>query len=1007
MSYRNRKFWETVMNNIDSELADHAAERMTRVGGVKTEDIPEEGGEAVEIKPTGKGKSRLPVYLAIGAAAAAVAVTVGLTIKERTPVPISDNSASSESGDTVEIEWTTDLALFEEYFMARWENPDYEYKGENTDPPFLELDYGGDFGNICLGEQARFHETDKGCYMLTGGDNPQLYFVNKDKTELIDQTEDSDGVRYVRAGEAELPLTLGSLGILKISEQTGIPLESLSGCEFTDSAGRTWLRNGNAPTDGGNILVWSAENSFVASMPFHTEDENGNVSETGYFKVTFTQSGDEWAIWHAYEYDIRFNNRKAFDVIPEDVYFDSAIFEQVFAGEWRGRVSNSDVTTETVLNLDYHSDLTQSYAPFERYDRCYQGKDGWFMEGFSGGAGQLLFVPNDDPETMYYYMDIDSTTALAEPDVVYRRTAYPSCSDLALYGKLNALGAKQLNLYLEQNEEGFAQALEQAATFEDEEGEWTYADIATSSRIAPRNIFLLELSEERIQLGVPFVAAGERYDEFGMQFSKFQVLVFEKQNGEWRFTERKSDIRVDNTAITIPEDEPVLYFSPYTEGWVTAEEIESEIEWLESTFLTENQLDNMEYTDINGKVWIRGGNGAPYPIYRICDITDSRIVVSAPFGYDDGSLGAIFRVVFEPDESGSWKMTGVEYCDLSALSGYVPTVQEPLDYQFNDEIFKARFGGRWYTDSYDENDPYPFMMNFDCITEDCGINMAYRFGNFFEDENGWYFGTQTGYAGASLVEGSGLVFFIPRSDPEVMYAYSDWNPEKEYTDYDKVYLHESLPDSADFNLVNPRDGIQHAVYGSSYVNSFGELLLEREIRNRPYITDGFFQAAKITVDGEGWTRDSDYYAEVYRLDDYAFDMTSLYSHATENGETEYKSFRVRYTNKLYSETLEIVNNAVEKKYDENGDPVYVNVDFFDEWKSESDTLVIEYGADFDVVSTFLVDNGYCMYIFDERMNTDGVLYYIQSDDPDTMYAWYNCRGTTPRLCEFDEVFHRQ
>lgn len=1002
MSYRKRKFWETVMNNIDSDLADRAAERMTRVGGVKTEDIPEEGGAAVEIKPTGKSKSRLPVYLAIGAAAAAVAVMVGLTIKQRSPLPISDNSASSESGDTVDIEWTTDLALFEEYFMARWENPDYEYKGENSDPPFLELDYGSDFGNICLGEQAKFHETDEGCYMLTGGDNPRLYFVNKDKTELFDQTEDSEGVRYVRAGEAKLPLTLGSLGMLKISEQTGIPLESLNSCEFTDSGGRTWLRNGNAPTDGGNILVWSAENNFVASMPFHAEDENGNVSETGYFKVTFEQSGGEWLITHAAEYDIKSNTNKALDVIPEDIYFDSAIFEQVFAGEWRGILYLGDYTTV----LDYHSDLTQSYAPFERYDRCYQGKDGWYMEGFSGGAGQLLFVPEDDPETMYFYLDIDSFTTLAEPTFVYHRTAYPSYNDLALYGKLNALGAKQLNLYLEQNEEGFAKALEQAAVFEDEEGEWTYADIVTSSRIAPRKIFLLELSEQRIELGVPFVAA-ERYDEFGMQISQFQLLVFEKENGEWRFTERKSDIRVDAAEITIPDDEPVLYFSPYTESWLSAEEIEADIAWLTSTFLTENQLDNMEYTDINGKVWRSGGNGAPYPIYRICDITDNRIVVSAPFGYDDCSLGAIFRVVFEPDESGSWEMTGVEYCDLASLSGYVPTVQAPLDCEFNYEIFKARFGGRWYTDSYDEFDQYPFMMSFDCVTEDCGINTAYRYGDFFEDENGWYFGTQTGYAGASQVDGSGLVYFIPRSDPEVMYVYSGWNPEKEYTDYDVVYLHESLPSSADFDIVHPRQGIRHTVYGSSYVNFFGQLLLEREIRNRPYVTDGFAKAAEITVDGVEWTRDSDYYAEVYRLDDYAFDMTSLYRRETENGETQYKSFRVCYYNKLNSQTLKVTDPSDEKEYDENGDPVYADVDFFGEWKSESgSTLVIEYGADLDVVSTFLADNGYCMYIFDERVNTGGVLYYIQSGDPDTMYAWYNCRGTTPRLCEFDEVFHR-
>lgn len=531
------EFWDKTLNGIDEKYTDSAAEFLT-----KETDIEE--GRAREIKPVKQKRSGLAAAIGVCAtAAAALAVVVGIKAfnAPKNPVAPSDK-ISMDLAD-----YTADYTLYEKYFEGVWKNTD-----EQSEKPYLVINHENVFGS--LDGEVLFCEAGEECAMTYLEDDARVLFVRDadgtlNRYDCADALSTENGAAtYEYADEAESGSSVGTVYYKLLCERREGLSEKLSTMEL-DFDGQHWTRAG---TDKAQIRVYSENNAEISLSAQFTNDEGG----ARYLKLNLL--GDGWDFDNVCEYDI-LNDKTVLESFGESLNgeFDYGIYESVFMGIWENADSGSE------MELSY----SKTDIPWENVSSVGYLDGFWVMWGMSGGAGEFLYISEEEPDVMYSaelngYGTPISKYANDPYNIYYRKEIIPAESAVNIctisgaqgsgeYNSRSLMGYKAVNDYLE-SVEGFSDVFEAAhADFTDADGvTWSFDDIPCGFVLVGypnRNLTVFELGTERIRIGVPFIVKGsfddsifdtdEGLSEFfenGLQISQFE-LTFEKTQGEWVF----------------------------------------------------------------------------------------------------------------------------------------------------------------------------------------------------------------------------------------------------------------------------------------------------------------------------------------------------------------------------------------------------------------------------------------------------------------------------------------
>lgn len=796
MNYNNRKFWDEALDEIDEKLASRAAERLTGSGGIKTnDDIPDINGPAVEVKTSGR-RSRAPLFAGIGAAAAAaVAIGIGLNLRSDKP-PVADSGETAEAVQTEEtaeiidtslFTWQDDPELYREYFYGRWQAVDYSY--EKGVYPELQLSFATDLGDIMHDDNAGLYKDENGCYLHISGADTNLYYVaDNDRDTLISHTagETTETV-YKRSGDVDdsCPSSNG-LGMKWFTDNLGMPSDIFDRLSFTDRSGTEWKRD--SYTDGLNMRVYDQSN---ISMPFCHEvrSESGLLTDicTRYFYVTIDDNGGISAV--AESSFTEENSGKTFDlsqIIGDD--FDYSVYKLYFSGLWES--DNDPYFSKLKLAYNTNEMGGSLFPSWNSFFCCTETREGFWLMGMSGGCGQLLFIPADDPDTMYYYMDVGEVIMLDSPDAVYRRSGFCDYDDFQLIGELNTIGNWLFNEKMEAvPEESFLPAYRRALhNFTDENGvEWTTKDVPggiTTEGVLGYNC-ILEFTDDRFVFVKQFMRTDSWDDYFAQgEFRPF-VLTVEKTDGVWNNTTREYDIRFDWNPLDLPPDssEQDYYYHPFIYGWERVDRTELDVNGMNFEY------GKYSFTDMYGRTWVSSTNVSAAD-FRLYDWIDGICTAALPFTWDTGEKAVTAQFVcdfaVDFDDPNGWELQKVWEYDYGAYDYMLtmPAMHTGFDYH----VYTERFAGRWLCEDLTSE------LTLDCVTPDeLGIEdftHCWRGGYSGSYEWGWYL-----YA---TKDNTAYTLFIPAADPESLYLYiakdgEDWPV---YKKPDRIYRRtEYFPDS--------------------------------------------------------------------------------------------------------------------------------------------------------------------------------------------------------------------
>lgn len=340
----NPQFWEKVINNLDDEITDSAAERFGKAqfSAETTENYSTDNQAMIYTYPQKTKKHRrILTGIVSGAAALLIVFAAGTAIQSRslqndiTPLSVSlKNIPAATDEEALPPFYAAELTdsfvrlslegfssgldkdsmlIFEEYFCGIWDNSDEQI-------------------TISWGEASAFNEnysctgvmlTDDGCYVCSEKDNGyDLWFVpeedrdtlyvyrNADISEGEFISDDSGFVceeTYVFSKESESPeySILGYYGRHKLAADLGMSYYVLySKTQLETYAGSAsgegyWIRPDeydpiNEPIWDTVLLKSQTEHEIVMTMAFA---EKENSIRTEYFEITWIPSdGDEWII---------------------------------------------------------------------------------------------------------------------------------------------------------------------------------------------------------------------------------------------------------------------------------------------------------------------------------------------------------------------------------------------------------------------------------------------------------------------------------------------------------------------------------------------------------------------------------------------------------------------------------------------------------------------------------------------------------------------------------------
>lgn len=541
----NKELWDKTLDNINSKYTDSAAEFLTREGNV-------DEGHAEEIKPAQKKRFRLGAVGVFAAAAAVFAVAVGVKLAggNKNEIPTSDGISTALTSTTISTDlsdYTADYSLYEKYFEGVWKN------AAEDSAPYFVLNSESVLGSI--DSEVLFCEAGGKCAMTYADNGARTLYLRESDSTLYryDCTDalsmDAPAVTYEYADAAADGASFGTVYYKRLCEQREGFAEVLSATEF-ERDGALWTRAG---TDSAQIRIYSETEEDI-SLSAQFTNTNGTAR---YFKLNYQNSPEGWTLENVSDYDI-LSDTTDLNTLGERHDIDYSIYENVFMGIWESADSGE------VKELSY----TQTDVAWASIATIYYEDGYWVMCGMSGGAGQFLIIREDEPDVMYSAENYGYTMTLAEyasePSFAYYRKAIipaegaanlctiHGAQGIGTYPERSLVGYYVVNDYLD-GIEGFAEVFDAAhADFTDADGvEWSFDEIPSGYALVgypDRKMNVLEISEDRIRLGVPFIVKGsfdesifdtdegmEEFWEKGLDISQFE-LCFTKTDGAWEFT---------------------------------------------------------------------------------------------------------------------------------------------------------------------------------------------------------------------------------------------------------------------------------------------------------------------------------------------------------------------------------------------------------------------------------------------------------------------------------------
>lgn len=209
--------------------------------------------------------------------------------------------------------------------------------------------------------------------------------------------------------------------------------------------------------------------------------------------------------------------------------FDSGVFEDYFIGEWESEDG-------AVVRYSY---IGESGDPgFGGGIYSVSAKDdGYYLVYFSGGSGQVLFIPAEDSDSLYYYDSLGGISGTKPADAFFARVSSGSYADREITEGNYLSGAALRRLDSE-----FGGALFTAygdiseGVLNDNEGrEWAVIPADGACYEAPR---LLSLGESEVTLCIPFSLADDPETVRGIYL---EIVV--NESGSWLWSASDADGR--------------------------------------------------------------------------------------------------------------------------------------------------------------------------------------------------------------------------------------------------------------------------------------------------------------------------------------------------------------------------------------------------------------------------------------------------------------------------------
>lgn len=619
---KNEQFWKKTMDELDERFVDETAEEMyDRLGEVR---------ELEEIRvdrPQEKKKSRGWIY---GTAAAVVCVvgataalrllpsenapndgievtlpptttTTVLPIIETEPIEIPSNLPDPYEAGDVMLSNSDELEVFESVFWGSWRGV-----GET-----IRLDYNAStFGENCSSVSA--FRSDDGYFLQVHNQNDdgvsrgEIYCIFKEKPDVMYVYKDigSDDARaYTKIGnesysDSAVLLQGGSLNyfgktklssLLYIEGYTGLmpPYEQFIQTTLYDENDSVYrIVEQNLVLKNDITEEKPDEITIDATYQINGESQLADVT------ITLKREENGWIIASAvdgegntFKTDLLATNTEMINIEGLRVDYDTytlseqvSIVEDVFYGEWESYNGEQFTMTYIADNL---------YPEWTNIQYAVEKEDGWYLMEMGGGCGQLYFISKDEPETIYYYMDVTNE------DIA--KNAY-----YAVY-KLKSRGSKEIStglistIGMDKLEDMYGVDIWTIAPdtleFDGVGYTWVYSNML----LGYGNIYLDELpTENKLKFSRRYYEDGAFDNEYDEVYPEARYFTFtvEKIDGEWTITDTASFIPLDTSG----SEYDVEYFHDRSGMYVAAATL------LELNSHNETELyiwDGESYTDFD------------------------------------------------------------------------------------------------------------------------------------------------------------------------------------------------------------------------------------------------------------------------------------------------------------------------------------------------------------------------------------------------------------------------
>lgn len=490
----NSHLWKTILDDLDEDIVNAAAERFGRAkfsGEEPGEYSPD--SDPTEYSYSDGKKSRRRFIIGISSTAAAVAAGVfilrGVTMPQEVTQPLSGGETTEVSSvpdnpvDYIESQNDTDpelpaeletdgfsAALFEEYFYGLWGYPTADYNRP------MGLSYQDSMFGYSAGRTlAKMERTSDGCYMLAQTDSGyEVWFVPENDRESLFvyrgvQVVNGTVMRrdngeficdsFIEHSYDGIPAEnesdrLGYFGIEKLAEEMGVSAEWLltQDIQFEDGNAELWTRSGAIFPDFDNVfLLEQTDDSVTLCMAYVlTEDPE----KQQYFDVTFERDNSgTWEMTTVQSGKLYFGDVELYSGLTKEGL---TLFKQHFSDWW---YSESDEYPSIVLI--YKDDI---FTPAEPCSGIAEVTGGWAMRQQSD-EGRIYYIPEDETQNMYLYIpDENGFAKRDEYAAVYERSG--GAMGYAGSCRISWLGLERYKFMHDDNPDGdsLASVIERALT---------------------------------------------------------------------------------------------------------------------------------------------------------------------------------------------------------------------------------------------------------------------------------------------------------------------------------------------------------------------------------------------------------------------------------------------------------------------------------------------------------------------------------------------------------------